>query len=358
MEQMLDARESETAAIKCSGCGAEMTYDIQSGNLKCNHCGAEQKIEADDSVWRRQLTDEIMKDKGNWSDARVHRCDGCGAKEVLERKNINIRCAFCGSTSIVSTDELCGIKPDCIIPFKIDPTNSQTIFLKWIKSRIWAPRSFKTADIRERMNSLYIPSWAFTSQVFSTYRGTLGRQVQTTRRGPNGQMMTTYKTVYFNVSGQMNKHYTDFLVQSSDRISPINFNKLKPFDVKEKKPYRTEFIAGIITEHYSRSLEACFSDFSNHIRSDLRRDIMRRHNADTVSKLDIKLDFPTREFNYILLPLYIANYKYKTKTYNFFVNGVTGKIVGKYPVSKLKITLLILGIAVVSIIGIAAYLWL
>ena len=277
MEPQFDEKTSETTMTKCSGCGAQMKYDIASGNLKCSHCGAEQRIQADDSVWRRQLTGDIMKSKQNWSDGHVARCNGCGAKEVLERTSINKICAFCGSTSIIATDELCGVKPDGIIPFKIEKEQGSDLFKKWMKGHLFAPKAFKKTDIRENINQIYVPSWSFTSSVQSTYHGVLGRTVHETRRNANGSTYTVSRTHYFRVSGQAAKNYTDFLVQSSDRISPINFTKLKPFDINELKPYRTEFLSGIITEHYTRDLDVCFGEFTVHVRKELQREIMRKH---------------------------------------------------------------------------------
>jgi len=348
---------SETTITKCPGCGAEMKYDIASGNLKCQHCGNEQIIQADDSVWRRQLSADIMSSKSNWGDGQVVRCSNCGSKEVLDNKSINKICSFCGSTSVIATGELCGIKPDGIIPFKVAKEQGSALFQKWMKSHWFAPRAFKRSDIRENLNQIYAPSWSFTSSVVSLYAGVLGRTVTETRRNANGSTYTTSRTHYFRVNGQMTKHYADFLVQSSDRISPVNFEKIKPFDIKELKPYRTEFLSGIITEHYTKDLDICFGEFTNHIKRDLQRDIMRRHGADTVQSLNIELDFPTKEFNYILLPLYFANYTYKEKTYNFYINGISGKIVGKYPKSVWKILFVtFLPVFVFALAGLGYYL--
>ena len=357
-ETMLDENQSNTLVKRCPNCGGLPGYDIASGKLVCAHCNFSQDIESDDKVQRRQLTDEIKRSKRTWDEGTVFRCTQCGVKEVLTQKDITRRCAFCGNSNIVSANELSGIKPDSLIPFKIDIERARNIFRKWINSKWLAPRMFKTYDIREHMNALYCPSWAFTSNVIGTYNGTFGRRVTTKTRGANGQMITRTQINYFNASGNMSLNYTDHIVQSSDRIAPIVFNTLKPFDLKEIRAYRTEFITGIVTEHYTKELETCFNEFSNFIRSDLRRRIMQKHNADTVQRLNLNTNFQSKQFNYILLPLYISNYNYKNKTYNFFINGVSGKIVGKYPKSKPKMFFLFLGIGILvaGALGLIYYL--
>jgi hypothetical protein len=87
----------------------------------------------------------------------------------------------------------------------------------------------------------------------------------------------------------------------------------------------------------------------------MRQKILRKHNADSVHKLNIDLNFFDKAFNYTLLPLYIANYNYNDKTYNFYINGVSGKIVGKYPKSRFKIFLLILGAGLLAAAAIALF---
>ena len=107
MDEFLDEKEVATETKKCPSCGAAFEYDIQTGNLKCGHCGTMEKIDDEkDRVIRRELTDKIAKDRERWNEGSVFCCSGCGAKEVLDKKDITRVCAFCGSNNIVGTEEL------------------------------------------------------------------------------------------------------------------------------------------------------------------------------------------------------------------------------------------------------------
>ena len=356
MDEILSEKESETITNKCPNCGATLDYDIESGMLKCAHCGGTREIEQDDKVERRELTEDIVKTHEKWHESSVFRCDGCGAKSVLDKKDISRICPFCGNSNVVSIQELAGIKPDSVIPFQITKDSALEKFRHWLNSRWLAPRKFKTADIRERVNGLYMSSWSFSASTTNIYSGTLGKNVTQVRRDGQGRMVTYTRTDWFRVNGQIDAAYADFVVQSGDRISPIMFSKIKPFDLKLLRVYRQEYLSGIIAEHYTRKLELCFNEFANYIRADIRRKIMRKHNADCVGKLDIKTNYTDRKFNYILLPVYIANYVYNNKTFNFFVNGASGVVVGKYPKSRLKIALIALGVAAVAAgVAVAGY---
>jgi hypothetical protein len=72
-----------------------------------------------------------------------------------------------------------------------------------------------------------------------------------------------------------------------------------------------------------------------HIQSSLHYDTYRgmhyRHHYETV------------KFKHILLPLWLAAYSFHGKTYQFMVNGESGRVAGRSPLSALKIALLIGG---------------
>jgi len=206
----------------------------------------------------------------------------------------------------------------------------------------------------EQFNAVYSSSWAFSANTNSQYAGTLGRR-ETRVHTVNGRTTTTTTIRYFRVSGNIQHNYRDFFVQSGDRIHSQTFNKLQPFNLSLIKAYRQEFLAGIVAEHYSRNIDICFKDFTDFIQRDLRHKIMRRHNADLVQSLTLNTNYSDRAFNYVLLPIYIANYTWKGKLYNFYVNGASGKIVGKYPLSAWRIFFVSLGIAAVVAAGALLY---
>jgi len=344
MEEFLDERQVAADTNRCKNCGGEMKYDIETTDLKCERCGYTFDFDESGTVQRRAMTDEITKNHEQWQDGAVFRCDSCGAKGVLDSKSLSKHCAFCGSSHIVSTKELAGIKPDSVIPFQITKESARQKFMKWLKSKFFAPSKLKKIQTDEQFNAIYSSSWSFSANTYTKYSGTLGRR-ETHTRTVNGRTQTTTTTRYFRVAGDIQQNYRDFFVQSGERISTQTFNKLKPFNLSFLKVYRQEYLAGIVAEHYSRAIDICFKDFADFIKRDLRTRIMRKHNADVVQSLNLNTTYNDKAFNYVLLPVYIANYTWNNKLYNFHVNGTNGKIVGKYPKSGWKIFFTVLGIA-------------
>lgn len=59
-------------------------------------------------------------------------------------------------------------------------------------------------------------------------------------------------------------------------------------------------------------------------------------------------------YKYVLLPVYVGHSTWRQKLYNFFVNGETGKVTGKAPVSPLKV----LGVVLLCAAAVALLVWL
>ena len=64
---------------------------------------------------------------------------------------------------------------------------------------------------------------------------------------------------------------------------------------------------------------------------------------DTYRGMTYGHDYRKVSFKHILLPVWLSSYRYRDKTYSFIVNGESGKVAGRAPLSVLKIAFLILG---------------
>jgi len=87
------------------------------------------------------------------------------------------------------------------------------------------------------------------------------------------------------------------------------------------------------------------------IRNDINADI--GGDRQRISHVNTKVSEIT--FKHVLLPVWMAAYKYNGKSYRFVVNGQTGRVQGERPWSAIKIAIaVVIGAAVAA--G-AAYLY-
>ena len=339
--------ENRTAVMKCPACGADMIYDAESGKLLCEHCGTQKEIESKTS---EELDFErLLTDKGGWDESHVFRCENCGAQEVLDKNEIAKQCPFCGATNIVETSELPDIRPNAVVPFRVALKDAATAVKTWVRKRIFAPQKFRKSAKPEKMKGVYMPSFSFDSQTHSYYTAVLGKHYYVTRR-VNGRTVQEQRTRYFTVSGNYEMFFDDVLIQASGTINQKSLNKLQPFQTNDSREYTKEYLSGYTATQNTKSGLECWEEAKGVIGNRLQSAILSRYVYDVVSSFRISTQYSGITFKYILLPVYVGHCKWHTKIYNFFVNGLNGKVTGKAPISPLKVFVTVL-IAAGVIVG-------
>ncbi|MEN8892183.1 MAG: primosomal protein N' (replication factor Y) - superfamily II helicase, partial [Planktotalea arctica] len=115
--------------------------------------------------------------------------------------------------------------------------------------------------------------------------------------------------------------------------------------------------AGFRAEGYTVELQSGFAEARNHMDRVIERDVKFDIGGDRQRVHSIGTDICDVTFKHILLPVWLAAYKYRGKTYRFVVNGSTGRVQGERPYSIWKITFaVLLGLIIAGAIGYGAAL--
>lgn len=341
--------ENTTQAMKCPSCGANMVYSAEKGALYCEYCGSVREIAG-------RVSEEIDfsrllgEDNGWGGESHVFCCQNCGAREVLDRREIAKTCSFCGTPNIVETDELPGIRPNAVIPFSVEKERAGTFARTWMRKRLFAPRKFRKGAKPEELRGVYIPAFTFDAGTDSSYTATLGvYRYRTVRR--NGHTERVRYTDYFSVSGNYSDFFDDVLVQASSARGQNAVSKLQPFDTRHSRAYTQEYLSGFTAEQNARPGTDCWEEAKDIIARRLRSKILAGYHYDVVSSFNLSTRYSDVTYKYVLLPVYVGHSTFRKKLYNFFVNGATGKVTGKAPVSPLKVLgVVLLGAAVVALL--------
>ena len=140
-------------------------------------------------------------------------------------------------------------------------------------------------------------------------------------------------------------------------MNTTDIKAISPFPTNDAPAYRTEYLRGYSASTYNKDGAQCWNECKDLIKTDIERQILRKYDYDIKSYLNVKTAILKQKYKYILVPVYVGHYKYKGKLYNFFINGSTGKITGKTPISAWKVFFTVLislaivaGIVVLSIL--------
>ncbi|MDR3021869.1 MAG: hypothetical protein LBU60_04260 [Clostridiales bacterium] len=343
VEENNQMEETQVDVAQCPGCGANIAFDPDSQMLKCEYCGTTVDFEKTQST-EKQSIQKLADNRDNWkSETNMYSCAGCGAVEILHKSEIAKECPYCRSTNIVAVSGLSGVKPDAVLPFGLDKQSASDVAQKWVVKKFFAPKVFKKSFESKNLRGVYNPAFVFDSDTFSKYHGQLGKHYTTVRK-VNGRTETVTHTRWFNVSGTHYEKYQDVTIQACEKISVNSMSKIAPFDVTQASIYTDNFLQGFQANHYQKDGLKCWDDAKVLINRQTDKRIMQslrsKYHFDVVGRFKIDTHCYNINYEYTLLPVYVGHCNYGKKDYNYFINGYTGKIFGKTPVSKGKVSLL------------------
>lgn len=353
---------TDATSFKCPTCGGVMVFDPEGQSLKCEYCknvisladskedptayGFENDNELEPQVWGEK--------------SHAVKCKNCGAQTVFDAYVVADRCPFCGNSNIQEEVITTGIMPESIIPFKITEQTAVSQFKKWIRSKWLAPSKLKKGlkDQSVRLTGMYVPCWSFDADTSSFYTAMAGEYYYVTvhrteiRDGKPVQVAhQERRTRWYPVSGQYYESFRDYIVDSSVNIDDNMMERIKPFMLEELTPYKPEYLSGFKAERYSVDLKTGWETTKDHLRDEIARGIEIQINADEVASLKFKTSYTNKKYKHILLPLWFSSFKYKDKTYGYMINGQTGRVDGKSPLSPWKVAALVVGITGLVALG-------
>lgn len=347
----IESLEEYTTDIKkCPNCGSNYRYNPQKYCLECIHCGSTQAIEG--KLAKEIDFYELPEEKdADWAaEMRSYCCNNCGAKTVVDGYETSPLCPFCGATNIVEIDELPGLKPNGVLPFSRSREETGGFAKKWIKKKFFAPSKLKKQFKVDTIKGVYIPAFTFDSKVESIYEGRLGqRRTRTVTR--NGKTVTETYIYWFRVKGVIDKSIDDLVVEASDKITQKEMEKIMPFDTVNAVEYQNSYLAGFSSMRYDQGVNASWEIAKEIIDEGIRKQIMAMYRADVVDYLNLDTYHSHTSYKYLLMPVWMCNYEYKNKRYGFMMNGRSGKITGKTPISPFKVSAVVFGVlALIAII--------
>ena len=337
---------------KCPNCGGTMDFDPECGKLHCPYCDYQEVIpQAENApasaVELDFLSAENKETNCNWgTEKKAVVCKSCGAETIYDALAVSSECPYCGSNQVMEAAGEKTLAPGGVVPFKITNEVAGANFKQWIKKKFFCPKLAKESAKPESFTGIYLPYWTFDTSTVSSYTGKYGKDRTVKRKDSNGNTTTETVTDWFKTSGIYREDFDDELVLATNRHDSKILNALAPFDTADNKSYKPEYVAGFAAERYTLGLkdgwEVAKKSITKKINSGVSGKILREHNADHVTDLKIKSTYNKITYKYLMLPIWVSSFQYNGKVYQFMVNGQTGKVYGKTPVSAWKVILVVL----------------
>jgi len=368
-------------SFPCKSCGGKLEFSpgelAQSPTgqpvLKCPYCGVVNEIaveetqilEQDYSAALAAIQAELRTRaaESETNDVIIVHCNSCGADVQFDTDVTSTTCRFCSSPLVAVKQSTKLIKPQAVLPFAVPAEQARSIFVTWLAGRWFAPSNLKKLAALDtggtgKINGAYLPFWTYDSDVDTVYSGFRGEdyyetQMYTVMVNGRSQMRSRQvrRTRWYAAAGQVFNRFDDVLVNATTAVPVEHLKAVSNFDLPNLVPYRDEYLAGMSAQSYTITLDAGFQTAQAMMMTQVEVTVRQHIGGDRQRVTSMDPTFNDVTFKHILLPIWIAAYRYGGKSYRFIVNGRTGAASGDRPYSWIKITLASLfGIAVVAVI--------
>ncbi|MBQ8623097.1 MAG: hypothetical protein IJ424_01805 [Oscillospiraceae bacterium] len=345
---------------KCPCCGGAIAFDSTLQKMKCPYCDTEFEMETlasyDEEL--KNQTDEDMSwetlagakwQEGEADDLNSYICNSCGGEIITDKTTAATSCPFCGNP-VVMMGQLSGtLKPDYVIPFKLDKKAAKAAYNRHVSGKKLLPKVFKDQNHIDEIKGVYVPFWLFDADANANIRYRATR----VRLWSDSNYDYT-ETSYYSVSRGGSIGFERVPVDGSAKMADDLMESIEPYNFSEAVDFQTAYLAGYLADKYDVDSDQSIKRANERIKNSTERafaSTVRGYSSVIPEHSGISLKNSSAK--YALYPVWILNTTWQGKSYTFAMNGQTGKLVGNLPLDKTAYTKWLLGLT--AALGIAAF---
>ena len=180
---------------------------------------------------------------------------------------------------------------------------------------------------------MYIPFFLYDFDCHYNIRAT-GSKIRTWRSGNYEYTETSLYQVERDATIDFEKLPVDASIAMPDEAMDL----IEPYDYKALEDFQTKYMSGFFAEKYNMDATELGPRAKDKAKADAKA-IMNKTitGYSTITNRTDNVTMDEKKADYALLPVWCYSYQYKGKDYLFKMNGQTGKIVGKPPVSWARV---------------------
>ena len=333
----------------CKNCGAPLRFSPIEESLKCEFCQSSELIDSSLKEIKEYNLNEALRELHQHHEKEITKevkCSKCSATFTMNPYSFSSNCPYCGTPAII--DFIKEITPQSLLPFQLSQKEAKEAFKKWVGSLWFAPSKLtKFLSNDEKLKGYYLPHWTYDAKTVSDYHGQRGDIYYVTVERTvivDGQEVRQRvqepRVRWTPVSGRVYNEFDDITIGASKTISYAILDNLAPWYTEKLVPFNEKYLAGFTSEEYTIGLDNGFElakvKMSSVIRQTVRQDI----GGDQQQISSLRTNYHDTSYKNVLFPIWTAQFRWKSKTYNYAINAQTGKVSGERPYSWLKIALI------------------
>ena len=250
---------SDINEYKCPSCGGAIEFDSHSQKMKCPYCDTEFDLETlkkyDEQLSREAEQKDDISDwqtdpgkqwqEGETDGMNVYTCKSCGGEIVSDENTGATSCPYCGNPVILTERFRGALRPDMVIPFKLDKKAAKEAYYKHIKGRPLLPKVFRRENHIDEIKGIYVPFWLFDADVAAD-----ARYKATKVRTWSDSDYDYTETSYYSVDRSGNMSFVSVPVDGSSRMPDDLMESIEPYKVADAVEFQTAYLSGYLADKY------------------------------------------------------------------------------------------------------------
>ena len=327
--------------LTCPACKTPLNSEGISGEATCPGCGAEFQME-DLRAYAAHMA-EKREDNMNWDTEagsqwqegeadglRLYGCKQCGGEIVADETTGATHCPYCGNPVVLAGHFSGLLKPDLVIPFKVDKKAAVEALQNHYKGKRLLPKVFKDQNHIEEVKGLYVPVWLFDADADADV------QYEATKvcRWSDSEYDYT-ETRHYAVIRSGGIGFENVPVDGSSKMDDTLMESIEPFDISGAVPFKTAYLPGYMADKYDVDAKASIDRANERIKKSTEDAFWTTvQGYDTVLPVESNINLRGGRARYALYPVWILNTNWAGQKFTFAVNGQTGKTAGDLPMDK------------------------
>lgn len=324
---------------KCPNCGGALQFDSGTQKMNCPYCDAELEMDAlqeldealkiageDKMEWQNQP--QTQWENGEQEQLVSYVCQSCGGELVCDENTAATFCPYCDNPVVLSGRVSGGLRPDLVIPFKLDKEAAKQALTRHVSKKRLLPKMFKDENRINQIKGVYVPFWLFDADADADvhYRATR------THTWSDSNYIYT-RTSHFSVRRAGSLSFSAVPVDGSRKLDDTLMESIEPFDLSQAVDFQTAYLAGYLADKYDISAQDSIPRANERIKTSICRTLEQTAMGyTTIYAVNSTVKLGNSHVRYALYPVWLLDTRYKGKDYLFAMNGQTGKFVGDLPI--------------------------
>jgi len=326
---------------KCPNCSGPIKFDPGTQEMVCPYCDSVMDIEAlrsfDDCTAQPSESEANVWDYSGsgWGEDEQQgmvsfSCMSCSG-EIIGNETLGATsCPYCGNPVVVKSTFAGTLRPDMVIPFKLDK-NDAILSLEnhYLKKRL-LPKVFKERNHLEEVKGVYIPFWLYNADANAhlEFKGTK------VRRWSDSRFHYT-ETSHFRIIRGGNLGFDHVPVNGSQTTDDMLMESLEPYYTADAVDFQSAYLVGYYANKYDVDAAASSPRANERIRNSTVSEFTRTVvGYNTVVPVSSNVRINCGGVRYALYPAWLLGSTWEGQSFIFAMNGQTGKFVGDLPLDK------------------------